>query len=66
MDSHVSCSMARDTFIIYINEAREASGLIDQEKIKVMIQLGTGNNETKSTASREERGGLFAGETEES
>lgn len=57
--------MAGETFIICIKESRDASELIDQEKIKTMIHMGN-DGEAKSIASKEEREGLFAGETEES
>lgn len=57
--------MAGETFIICIKESRDASELIDQEKIKTMIHMGN-DGEAKSIASKVEREGLFAGETEES
>lgn len=66
MDGHPSCSTAGETFIICINESREASGSIDQEKIKTIIQADIVNNSgTKSIASKQEREGLFAKETED-
>lgn len=60
LDGHLPCSTAGETFIICIKESRDASDLIDQEKIKMMIRMGN-DGETKSIASKEEREGLFTG-----
>lgn len=62
LDGHLPCSTVGETFIIRINESREASDLIDEEKIKTMIQVDIGND----SETKEAREGLFAGETEES